>query len=177
MNSMMKAARNDPIERMLERTSFVLAVFAGLCLLFMMALIAVSVIMRYVVGQPLLGINEIVQLTAVGMVMTSLPFCTFHNGHVTVDIFDNKIGAWGRMIGDIVSRVLSIVALSVLCWRALLRVFDSFEFGDTTNMLGLSLWPFYALLAAGIGLCVVIFAWQIAIIISNGPQDNVEDFT
>ncbi|MGI3184934.1 TRAP transporter small permease [Nioella aestuarii] len=149
------------VSRLFERATYVLATLAGICLLFMMGVIAASVIMRYVVGQPILGVNEIVQLTAVAMVMAALPFCTFHNAHIAVDVLDNHIGKWGRLIGDIGSRLLSGLVLALLCRRAILKVLDTYEFNDTTNMLSLPLWPFYAILAAGSGLCVLIFAEQI----------------
>lgn len=149
-----------------------LAWVAGACLIFMMGLISFAVVMRYVVGQPLLGVNEIVQLTAVALVMAALPYCTWHNGHVAVDVFDRAIGHWGRLIGDIGSRALSIFLLSVLCKRAVLKALDAHEFGDVTNMLGLPIWPFYAILAAGVGLCVLIYAEQILAEFVTGREEE-----
>lgn len=147
--------------RAFDRATLYLAWTGGACLLFMMALIAVSVIMRYVFREPLLGVNEIVELTAVAMVMASLPYCTFHNGHVAVDVFDRALGRWGRLFGDISSRALSIFALVMLCRRAVLKSLDALEFEDVTNMLELPIWPFYAILATGAGLCALVYAEQL----------------
>ena len=160
--------------KLFGRATYVLAWVGGICLLFMMGLIAFAVVMRYAVGQPLLGVNEIVQLTAVAVVMAGLPYCTFHNGHVGVDVFDNYLGHWGRLIGDVVSRLLSIFVLGVLCHRAVLKALDALEFGDVTNMLSLPLWPFYAILAAGAGLCVVIFVEQIIVELFTGREEAKE---
>lgn len=161
--------------RLFGHATYVLAWIGGICLLFMMGLIAVAVVMRYVVGQPLLGVNEIVQLTAVAVVMAALPYCTFHNGHVRVDVFDRFIGHRGRLIGDVGSRLLSISVLGVLCHRAVLKALDAWEFDDVTNMLGLPLWPFYAILAAGVGLCVVVYAEQIAVELFTGREEQREE--
>jgi len=158
--------------KVFDQATTALAWVAGLCLIFMMGLIAVAVVMRYAVGDPLLGVNEIVQLVAVALVMASLPYCTFHNGHVGVDVFDHLIGHWGRLIGDVGSRAISIYVLGILSWRAVLKALDAFEYEDATNMLGLPIWPFYTILATGAGLCALVFALQILNELFSGHEEE-----
>jgi len=157
--------------RALGRATLALTWIGALCLLGMMALIFVGVFMRYALGAPILGLNEIVQLAAVALVMSALPYCTARGGHVGVDVFDRAIGRWGRLAGDVISRVLSGSVLGVLCWRATLKSLDALEWGDATNMLGLPIWPFYAILAAGTALCVAVFAAELVLILTGkGPR-------
>jgi TRAP-type transport system small permease protein len=148
-----------------DRATLVLAALAGLGLIFMVVTIAVAVVMRYVIGSPMLGANEIVQLVSVAVVMLALPYCTDEGAHVRVDVLDQAIGAGGRWFGDVLSRVLSIFVLSILVWRAGWKALDAWEFGDSTNMLGLPIWPFYALISLGIGLCVLVLAEQLLLLI------------
>jgi TRAP-type C4-dicarboxylate transport system permease small subunit len=155
----------------LDRASLGLAILAALALIFMVVVISAGVILRYAFGTPVLGLNEINQLTAVVLVMAALPYCTVRSGHVGVDVFDNAIGRWGRLIGDIGSRLLSGFVLSVLAWRAALKALDAYEFGDTTNMLGLPIWPFYGVLTIGMALCVLIFAAQIIARLRDGERE------
>ena len=156
--------------RLLDRVTLWLAWLAGLALIFMVVIISTGVMLRYVFGTPLLGLNEINQLTAVVLVMAALPYCTLHNGHVGVDVFDNAIGAVGRLLGDVVSRLLSGFVLSVLVWRAALKALDAWEYEDATNMLDLPVWPFYAVLGIGAALCVLIFAVQLIDILKRGGR-------
>lgn len=142
-----------------------LAAVAGVLLIAMMGVVAADVFMRYVLGQPMLGGNEIVQLLAIAVVMGALPYCTFREGHVRVDVFDKIIGQVGQLIGDVTSRLLCIFTFVILCRRAVLKALDAAEYGDTTNMLNLPLWPLYAVLAAGVGLCALIYAEQIVFIL------------
>jgi TRAP-type transport system small permease protein len=160
--------------KLFGRATYALAWVGGICLLFMVGLIAFAVIMRYAVGQPLLGVNEIVQLTAVAVVMAGLPYCTFDTGHMGVDVFDKYIGHWGRLIGDGVLAPAVDLRTRVLCYRAVLKELDALEFGDVTNMLSLPLWPFYAILAVGAGLCVVIFVEQIIVELVTGREEENE---
>lgn len=88
----MDALHDTAWARGLGRATLALTWVGGLCLLGMMALIFVGVFMRYALNQPILGLNEIIQLAAVALVMSALPYCTARGGHVGVDVFDRAIG-------------------------------------------------------------------------------------
>lgn len=159
-----------PAQSCIERMTVWLAVIAAVALLFLVTIISIGVILRYAFNVPILGLNEINQLTALTLVMAALPYCTAQRGHVGVDVFDNAIGRVGRLVGDIGSRLLSGFVLSVLAQRAALKALDAREFGDTTNMLDLPIWPFYSILAFGIALCVIVMAAQCVTIIRAGGR-------
>lgn len=149
------------------RVNLALLWAAGIAMVAMVAIIAISVVMRYVLGNPLLGSNELIQLSSVILVMAALPYCTGSEGHIRVDILDRPLGRWGRLVGDLVYRVFSGFVLSLLAWRAALKALDALKWGDVTNMLKLPTWPFYAVLALGAALCVLVFATQIVTILTK----------
>lgn len=146
---------------LLGRANLALTWVGGFAMITMVGVIVASVVMRYFLGQPMLGSNEVVQMTSVVLVMTAMPYCTEQEGHIRVDIFDYALGRWGCLIGDILFRMLSIVVLGALTYRAAVKTADTFEWSDTTNMLNLPVWPSYAVLAAGSALCVLVFVTQI----------------
>lgn len=136
-------------------------------LLLTLAVIFVGVIARYAFNAPIVGINEFVQLASVGVVMLALPYCTAQGGHVTVDVLDAAIGPTGRLIGDVQMRLAASSVLAVLAWRAALKVGDAYTYKDATNMLGLPLWPFYALLALGMILSVLVLLGELVRLLSG----------
>ena len=138
----------------------------------MVLLVSVGVVLRYVFGAPLLGVNEIVQLVAVALAMLALPHCTGTGAHVCVDLFDRLLGRWGRLVGDLVSRSLSIVALCFLCRQAWSKAGEAIEFGDVTNMLELPLWPFYGVIFVGMGLCALVYAAEILALTVGWRRDD-----
>lgn len=152
------------------RANMVLAVIGGICLIALVMILAFGVVMRYALGQPILGINEVVQLTALALVMASLPYATQHQVHVRVDVFDNVLGRRGRLVGDILSRLISGYVLALLTQRAWAKAMDALEWGDATNMLNLPIWPFYAVLAAGTALCVAVFAADIVLLLTGKAE-------
>lgn len=137
-----------------------LAVGAGICLVAMVAVVTSGVVMRYAVGRPLLGVNEIVQLIAVALAMLALPYCTQSGGHVRVDLFDALLGRTSRFLSSLLFRGLSVVALFFLCRRAWSKAAEAIEFGDATNMLQLPLWPFYAVVFAGMSVCALVYVFE-----------------
>jgi len=121
----------------------------------------VGVIMRYVFSAPILGSNEVIQLVSVALVMLAMPTAAQNEIHVRVDVFDRHIGAWGRLVGDILSRGIAVYLLTLLTWRAWLKLRDAAEFGDVTNMLRIPFWPFYGLLALGAVLYAIVLGLQL----------------
>lgn len=145
----------------------VLAAGAGICLVSMVLVVMLGVFMRYAIGSPLLGVNEIVQMTAVALVMLALPHCTSSGGHIRVDLFDSLLGRAGRLLSDILFRCLAIVTLGFLCRQAWNKTADALEFGDATNMLELPIWPFFGAILFGMALCVLVYALEIMALLTS----------
>ncbi|SFG67622.1 TRAP-type C4-dicarboxylate transport system, small permease component [Palleronia marisminoris] len=163
-------SRLTAMSRATERATLALSVLGGVCLIGVVAVVTAGVVMRYAFDAPMLGVNEIVELSAVALVMSALPYCTQRNGHVAVDVFDTMLGRYGRFIGDLLSRGIAIAILTILCRRAILKALDAAEWGDATNMLQWPLWPYYAVLAAGVALTAVVFAVQVVLLVARGPR-------
>lgn len=157
-------AHSTPVEWAVRSLTFLSATALGVLLVVTFA----SVIMRYFFNAPILGSNEIIQLASVVLVMLALPGAAQRSMHIRVDVFDRLIGPIGRLIGDVLARVLSVYLLGVLAWRAFGKLQDAAEFGDTTNMLQIPLWPFYGLLVLGAVLYALVLVIQLIDIIRTG---------
>ena len=163
----MKPAEKPAWASLVGQVPALLAVGAGVCLVAMVVVVTLGVVLRYVFGAPLLGINEIVQLIAVALAMLALPYCTSSGAHVRVDLFDRALGRAGRFLGDLLSRGLAVVALYFLSRQAWTKAAEAIEFGDVTNMLKLPLWPFYGAISVGMALCALVYAAEILAVIGG----------
>lgn len=149
-----------------------LTVLSCLALAVLLVVTFASVIMRYVFNAPIMGSNEIIQLASVALVMLAMPGAAHAEQHIRVDVMDGMIGAAGRLAGDILARAISVYLLWVLCWRTWDKMLEAAEFGDTTNMLAIPLWPFYGLLILGCGLYGLVLIIQLAGIVRKGASRN-----
>lgn len=162
--SQRELAHSTPVEWAVHSLTFLSAVALGILLVVTFA----SVIMRYFFNAPILGSNEIIQLASVVLVMLAMPGAAQAGQHIRVDVFDQRIGAIGRLVGDVLTRILSVYLLGILAWRAWGKLLDAAEFGDATNMLRIPLWPFYGLLILGSVLYALVLAIQLLDIIRTG---------
>lgn len=145
-----------------------LTVLSSLALGLLLVATFTGVIMRYVFSAPILGGNEIIQLASVVLVMLAMPAAARDEVHIRVDIFDDKIGRFGRLLGDILSRSIAIYVLTMLALRSWSKLADAAEYGDATNMLQIPLWPFYGLLVLGAALYAIVLLLQLIDILRVG---------
>ena len=103
------------------------ALVAGLVLFAIMILVAWAVIARYVLNNPILGDQELVEIGMSLVVMLAIPFATYSGAHIRVDILDRKLGAWGRFLGDLVSRLIGTFFLWLLVRKAWGKALDGRE--------------------------------------------------
>lgn len=121
---------------------------SGIALFFIAAFIFVDVFARYVFNKPIVGSQEIVELTIVIVLYLGLPFSTYNRAHVRVDALTSHFPPKVRLVClgvmDLLCMVLS-AAIAVQLFRQTGNIIDR---GTASNILFIPHWPFY---------CVAIF--------------------
>lgn len=146
---------------------------AGVALLIMMSVAFIGVIMRYFFNAPILGGNEIIQVLSGVAVMMAIPVAADQDSHIRVDVLDSFIGKVGRFIGDVISRVLAIIVLSLLVQKVYAKIWDALKYEDTTNLLQIPIWPIYIVITAGMSMFVFILGVELVTIILPRKNSNV----
>lgn len=144
------------LESSLDWGSHILAGIAGLSLLTMMGMIVVNVFFRYVVGNPLVGIHDLVQLSMVVIVFFSLAYTGLKGAHIAVDLFSPALARirprWADML---LYRSVMLIAAVTMFWVAYLslnRMFKSELMREASNMIGVPHYPFYGIIALGLAV-------------------------
>lgn len=149
--------------RQLGRVDLWLALLASMVLGLMMIFIFASAVMRYAFNTPVVGGNEVLGLGAVAMVMLALPYATTQDSHIRIDLFDKILGRGGKALTDAFYQVISLIVLWFLTRAYVGKTLEALEFEDTTNMLEVVIWPFYALVTFGMGAYGFILAGQLVL--------------
>jgi TRAP-type C4-dicarboxylate transport system permease small subunit len=103
-------------ERLVRRLAALGVALAALSLIASMALIAYSVVMRYLLNQPVAWVDELVGYLLVACVMLAAADAMLEGEHLAVDIVTERLGSRGRriaLLGGIVAIALSALLLVV----------------------------------------------------------------
>lgn len=174
MADMIKKIQGLARSTIVERAMAAMTALSGVALVIMLVATFSGVLLRYVFGSPLLGVNEIVQLVSVALVMLAMAPAAHREMHIRVDVFDNAIGRYGRFFGDVLTCAASMYVLAILTLKAWDKLGDAIEFGDATNMLSIPLWPFYGLIALGAAVYGLVLGLQFLYALVKGiEQTNV----
>jgi TRAP-type C4-dicarboxylate transport system permease small subunit len=142
------------------------ALLACAILLWMMALTVVAVIMRKIFDAPILGVNDLDQLSLIALVFFGIAYCGYTRGHISVDMIESFVGRKVLIVLDVIVNMCGGIFLLVVSWHTVLRAVDAKVQNDATNMLFAPLFPFYLMVAGGFALyafLLIIHALRAAI--------------
>lgn len=144
-----------------RRFDAALGIAASVLLFGMMTLTFVDVVMRYIFNRPLRGAFEVTELMLLVLIFAGLPLVTHADEHITMDFIDKPLGVRGR---DIVKRIANALCAGIfffLAWLVWLKAGKIAAYGDTTDVLRITVGPFVYFMAATIGLSGILHLWKV----------------
>jgi TRAP-type C4-dicarboxylate transport system permease small subunit len=128
------------LERLIFDASRAWAVLGGLVLMAVMTMTVASVLMRAILGAPILGDYELVEMGSAIAAFSFLPYCQRTRGHVAVDIFTQKAPARVNAALAAAGSLLLLLIALVLFWRMILGGYDFHRYHERTTNLGIPRW-------------------------------------
>jgi TRAP-type C4-dicarboxylate transport system permease small subunit len=139
-----------------------LTVVAGIILFSTMTMTVIDVFGRYLFNAPLGFAYEMTELAMAVTFFIALSVVTLRGEHISVGLFDTLVtGRLATAREAIVAACLAVGA-GYLAWRMYLFAGRLEDYGDTTNVLKVTIYPFCYLGAAGIGLAALAGAVRVA---------------
>jgi len=143
---------DDPVGRTLERLAKLLAIGGGLVLTGLTLMSVYSVVMRNLVGAPIQGDFELVQMGCTMSVAAFLPFTQLRNGNIFVDFFTMRASTGTKATLDGIGSLLVGLALALIAWRTGVGAMDAYRNQETTMIMALPIWWGYASMAPSFGV-------------------------
>lgn len=144
-------------EKTLDRSVKAMAILAGISLMWLMALVCYSVLMRRVFNAPPLGGTDLASVSLVPVVFLGFAYCGWTGGHIAVDLISglNKpnLTRWT----DVVVRLLSAALLGVLTWRCIVLLEDAIGIGEASELIEIPYAPFIGIMILGLGVFTLTF--------------------
>lgn len=141
------------------------ALAGGALLVGLIGLSVVSIAMRTVLGRPVPGDFELVQVGCGAAIAAFLPYCQLRRGNIIVDFFTTRAGPRVQRGLDGLGALLLAVVMGVLAWRAAAAMLTVKAAGEITMIVGFPVWLGYAAIVPSLaltalaGLAVAVDAW------------------
>jgi TRAP-type C4-dicarboxylate transport system permease small subunit len=139
------------------------------------ALVVTDVIRYQVVGKPVPGTHELVELIAAVILSMGIGYLTFVRGHVAVGILVDRFRPRVQAIFDLITAAISLGFTIWLTEGVVKMAIRNYNYGWMTGVLEIPRYPFMYLIAFSLALaCVVLLRDVIkaVIVIRKGGGDG-----
>jgi TRAP-type C4-dicarboxylate transport system permease small subunit len=144
-----------------RRADAVLGIAASALLFGMMVLTFFDVVGRYLLNRPIRGAFEVTELLLLVLIFAGLPLVSHADEHVTMDFIDRMLPE--RAVGILIRAVHALVAavFFFLTWQVLIKAGRIASYGDTTDVLRITVSPFVYFMAAMIFLTALVHVFKV----------------
>jgi TRAP-type C4-dicarboxylate transport system permease small subunit len=144
-----------------RRADAVLGIAASALLFAMMCLTFVDVVARYLFNSPIRGGFEITELVLLVLIFAGLPLVSHGDEHVTMDFIDRMLPA--RALAVLIRAVHALVAAMFLflTWQMWIKAARIAGYGDTTDVLRITVGPFVYFMTAMIALTALVHVFKV----------------
>ncbi len=151
-----------PVPGWLSTLCRIFAGIGGLTLLAMMLMTVASVTLRGVIGRPISGDFELVEMGSAIAIFCFLPWCQISGGNVLVDFFTQKTGPRVNHLLEALGDLLYLLIAALLLWRMWYGAAEMREYGEQTMVLRLPIWTSFIIILPAMALLVATCAATMA---------------
>lgn len=134
------------------------AAIGGLVILAMMLMTVISVVKRSVLGAPVPGDFELVELGSAIAIFCFLPWCQVSGGNVLVDFFTSKANPRTNHLLEALGDLVYLLIAVLLAWRLFHGGAEMRQYGEQTMVLRIPLWWAFPVIIPAMALLVATCA-------------------
>jgi TRAP-type C4-dicarboxylate transport system permease small subunit len=163
----------SPLGLLLHRLAVTLAYLGGSVIAAVGLMSAASIGGRTLLGRPILGDFELVEMGIAVAGSLFLPYCQARRGHIIVDFFTLWSGRRAVRALDRLGALLMAATFLVVGWRTLVGCFDIAASGETTMLMRIPVWIGYAAMIPGVSAAgLVALAQGLGVATSERVRDD-----
>jgi TRAP-type C4-dicarboxylate transport system permease small subunit len=144
-----------------RRADAVLGIAASILLMLMMLLTFADVVARYLLNRPIRGAFEITELALLVLIFAGLPLVSHADEHVTMDFIDRILPGWLAVLWVRGAHAACAAIMFFLAWQVWIKASRLSSYGDTTEVLRITVGPFVYFMAAMIALTGLVHVFKI----------------
>ena len=151
---------SEPQRAWERRADAILGIAASLILFLMMVLTFVDVVARYLFNFPLRGGFEVTELMLLVLIFAGLPLVSHADEHVTMDFIDRLLPEAGRRFLVRAVHAVCAAVMFFLTWQVWIKAGRISAYGDTTDVLKITVGPFVYFMALMILLTGLVHVYK-----------------
>lgn len=144
-----------------RRFDAVLGVASSVLLVGMMLLTFVDVVARYLLNRPIRGGFEVTELLLLVLIFAGLPLVSHADEHVTMDFIDRILPPAALRVLVRVVHALCAAVMFFLAWQVWIKAGRIAGYGDTTDVLRITIGPFVYFMDAMIAVTGMIHVYKV----------------
>lgn len=164
-------------ERCLELIAASFAAIGGIAVFALMAITDVAVIARYIVNNPIFGIEDVSVLLLAITVAASVAYSAWTRSHVSVELIELIAGPRMTRICGLLARLLGAGTVSYIAYALATIGSCGFPCGAVTGSLSIPHMPFYYFLAASMAFYFLVLLYRIAFELVHWRDSRAHDLT
>jgi len=169
----MPGTRGVPVvDRGLGLMAGLMAVLGGLALLALVCITLISVIWRYVLRDPIFGIEDYSTMALTVFVAGAIAYGATRGAHVTVNLIGLVLGARVTRLTDALTRALGIAISSFAAYGLFTKGSCGIPCGAFTPNVELVHTPFYYTLGVAFSFYTVLLIYHLILGLANPPGDD-----
>jgi TRAP-type C4-dicarboxylate transport system permease small subunit len=140
------------VTRALDVLARAFAFAGGAVLVAITGMSVASITGRTLLGRPVPGDFELVQVGCGAAIAAFLPYCQLRRGNIIVDFFTVRAGRRVQGALDALGALLVAVVMAVLAWRTAAGMLTVKAAGEITMIVGFPVWLGYAAIVPSLAL-------------------------
>jgi len=144
-----------------KRIDAVLGIASSVLLFGMMLLTFADVVARYLLNRPIRGAFEVTELTLLVLIFAGLPLVSHADEHVTMDFIDRVLPPAGQRALVRIAHAACAAIMFFLTWQVWIKAGKISGYGDTTDVLRISVGPFVYFMDAMIALTGLVHTYKV----------------
>ena len=143
---------------MITRAADVAALLAGVATLAIVLLVTYDILMRTVLGEPQLFVDEVASFLQVLLIFGGAAYAFCAGAHVRVDLLTAHVPRPGRAWLRLLTLALGVALLTVVIWVTAQSAFTAYRYGRVSAVMLYPLWFPMAFIPAGLALMALAMA-------------------
>jgi TRAP-type C4-dicarboxylate transport system permease small subunit len=155
------------VTRALDGLARAFALAGGALLVAITGMSVASIVGRAVLGTPVPGDFELVQIGCGAGIAMFLPYCQLRRGHIIVDFFTVRAPKQAQAALDAFGALALAAVMALLAWRTAAGMLTVKAAGEVSMIVGFPIWIGYAAivpslaLAALVGVATAVESWKV----------------